>query len=67
MFELSRLTLYGLVIVAAFSLCSAVLHLLQSGTGCTVIITGESVKIIGCEFTDKFLEYARGLKPAKHW
>nr|QED43926.1 TGB3 [Garlic latent virus] len=30
---------------------------------CTVLITGESVKIIGCEFTRDFIEFAKLAKP----
>nr|QYA72388.1 triple gene block protein 3 [Shallot latent virus] len=30
---------------------------------CTVIITGESVKIIGCEFTRDFIDFAKQTKP----
>nr|QVU24955.1 triple gene block protein 3 [Nerine latent virus] len=28
---------------------------------CTVIITGESIRILGCTFSEGFLEYAKGL------
>lgn len=67
MFEHSYLSIYCIAILIAYYLGSALLQSLKGGPGCTVIITGESVKIIGCEFTDRFLEYARELKPAKHW
>nr|AFV36815.1 TGB3 protein [Garlic latent virus] len=30
---------------------------------CTVIITGESVRIIGCEFTRDFIDFAKQAKP----
>lgn len=30
---------------------------------CTVIITGESVKFLGCEFTGEFIEFAKQAKP----
>nr|AFV36807.1 TGB3 protein [Garlic latent virus] len=30
---------------------------------CTVIITGESVKIVGCEFTKDFIDFAKQAKP----
>nr|BAL03074.1 triple gene block protein 3 [Helleborus net necrosis virus] len=33
---------------------------------CTVHISGESVRIIGCAFTPDFIEYARTLKPFDH-
>nr|AEA48971.1 TGB3 [Pea streak virus] len=31
----------------------------NSSTSCTVILTGESVKIVGCEFSLSFIEYAK--------
>ncbi|QYF50244.1 MAG: TGB3 protein [Henan betaflexivirus 1] len=30
---------------------------------CTVIITGESVKFLGCDFTEDFIEFAKQAKP----
>lgn len=30
---------------------------------CTVIITGESVKILGCDFTKDFIDFAKQAKP----
>nr|BAZ96206.1 TGB3 [Shallot latent virus] len=30
---------------------------------CTVVITGESVKILGCEFTREFVDFAKQAKP----
>nr|QED43710.1 TGB3 [Garlic latent virus] len=30
---------------------------------CTVIITGESVKFLGCEFTRDFIDFATQAKP----
>lgn len=30
---------------------------------CTVIITGESVKFLGCDFTKDFIEFAKEAKP----
>nr|QCH00873.1 triple gene block 3 [Shallot yellow stripe virus]QCH00882.1 triple gene block 3 [Shallot latent virus] len=30
---------------------------------CTVIITGESVKILGCDFTKEFIDFAKQAKP----
>nr|QED43962.1 TGB3 [Garlic latent virus] len=30
---------------------------------CTVIITGESVKFLGCEFTRDFIDFAKQAKP----
>lgn len=30
---------------------------------CTVIITGESVKFLGCDFTEDFIDFAKQAKP----
>nr|QJZ28444.1 triple gene block protein 3 [Ilex cornuta carlavirus] len=30
---------------------------------CTVIITGESVKFLGCDFTKDFIDFAKQAKP----
>nr|CAC84188.1 TGB3 protein [Garlic latent virus] len=30
---------------------------------CTVIITGESVKFLGCDFTREFIDFAKQAKP----
>lgn len=30
---------------------------------CTVIITGESVKFLGCDFTEEFINFAKQAKP----
>ena len=30
---------------------------------CTVIITGESVKFLGCDFTKEFIDFAKQAKP----
>ncbi|AXU24226.1 TGB3 [Shallot latent virus] len=30
---------------------------------CVVIITGESVKFLGCEFTREFIDFAKQAKP----
>ncbi len=67
MLELPRLALYFAIIVVTFLGCELALKATKSGQGCTVVVTGESVKIIGCEFTEGFIEYARNLKPANHW
>nr|QED44826.1 TGB3 [Garlic yellow virus]QED44832.1 TGB3 [Garlic yellow virus] len=31
--------------------------------GCTVIVTGESVKLLNCIFDENFVAYAKELKP----
>nr|BAA11122.1 unnamed protein product [Garlic latent virus] len=33
------------------------------GEKCIVIITGESVKFLGCEFTRDFIDFAKQAKP----
>nr|QED43854.1 TGB3 [Garlic latent virus] len=30
---------------------------------CTVVITGESVKFLGCDFTKEFIDFAKQAKP----
>lgn len=67
MLELPRLIWYPLVVVLAYLLGESLLRALGRQQSCTVVITGESVKIIGCEFTESFIEYAKQLKPARHW
>ncbi|QED44838.1 TGB3 [Garlic yellow virus] len=49
----------------AFLAVSALLYTfsLPSNSGCTVIITGESVKLLNCEFNKEFTDFAKGLKP----
>nr|BAU20381.1 triple gene block protein 3 [Daphne virus S] len=41
------------------------LYLSPSGSQCVIIITGESIKILNCEMTPAFLEYAKGLHVEK--
>nr|QED43140.1 TGB3 [Garlic common latent virus] len=68
MWESTRLIIYtcsGLLLtLVILSLFSAYWH---SDSGCTIIITGESLTIRGCEFTPDFIEYAKTLGVAKHW
>nr|AGR66383.1 TGB3 [Apple stem pitting virus] len=33
---------------------------------CTIVITGESVSIVGCVYSDAFIELVKGLKPYYH-
>nr|AFV36803.1 TGB3 protein [Garlic latent virus] len=51
--------LLSLVLTLLFCYCFEGLH----NNKCAVIITGESVKIIGCEFTKDFIEFAKQAKP----
>lgn len=64
--------LEGRLLIYAFGGCVVTLLILKfvltpSSNDCAVIITGESVKILNCEFTPEFLEYAKGLKAFNHW
>nr|AGR66478.1 TGB3 [Apple stem pitting virus] len=33
---------------------------------CTIVITGESVSIVGCVYSEAFIELVKGLKPYYH-
>nr|ASS35838.1 TGB3 [Apple stem pitting virus]ASS35856.1 TGB3 [Apple stem pitting virus]ASS35865.1 TGB3 [Apple stem pitting virus]ASS35931.1 TGB3 [Apple stem pitting virus] len=33
---------------------------------CTIVITGESVSIVGCDYSEAFIELVKGLKPYYH-
>nr|QDK54722.1 triple gene block protein 3 [Apple stem pitting virus] len=33
---------------------------------CTIVITGESVSIVGCDYSESFIELVKGLKPYYH-
>nr|QDK54727.1 triple gene block protein 3 [Apple stem pitting virus] len=33
---------------------------------CTIVITGESVSIVGCVYSESFIELVKGLKPYYH-
>nr|QED43242.1 TGB3 [Garlic common latent virus]QED43248.1 TGB3 [Garlic common latent virus] len=66
--ESTRLTIYtcsGLLLTLIILSLSSVYRRAESS--CTVIITGESLTIRGCEFTPDFIEYAKTLRVAKHW
>lgn len=50
----------GLIVFTVLCVVGSVL--LRSGNNqCVIIITGESIKILNCEMTPAFLEYAKGL------
>nr|QNN26225.1 TGB3 [Peony betaflexivirus 1] len=56
-----------IVVLASFVVVWITLSLFYSEKRlCTVIVTGESVKIIDCEFTVQFIEYAKSLKAFNH-
>lgn len=67
MLEFPRIAWCFAIVAVAYFGSALVLRSLNNTQGCTVVITGESVKIIGCEFTEAFIEYAKNLKPARHW
>nr|AGR66368.1 TGB3 [Apple stem pitting virus] len=60
----------GLAIVVAFVVYLVLLLaqqlLVSSSKQCTIVITGESVSVVGCVYTDAFIELVKGLKPYYH-
>nr|AEP02958.1 triple gene block protein 3 [Apple stem pitting virus] len=67
MFPKSGFRLAIAVAVAAY----LILHLAQllfmnESKQCTIVITGESVSIVGCVYTESFIELVKGLKPYYH-
>ncbi|CCJ34848.1 triple gene block protein 3 [Apple green crinkle associated virus] len=60
----------GLAIAAASAaylvLLLAQQLLMNSQKQCTIVITGESVSIVGCVYSDAFIELVKGLKPYYH-
>nr|AGR66345.1 TGB3 [Apple stem pitting virus]AGR66391.1 TGB3 [Apple stem pitting virus] len=60
----------GLAIVVAFVVYLVLLLaqqlLMSSSKQCTIVITGESVSVVGCVYTDAFIELVKGLKPYYH-
>nr|AGR66374.1 TGB3 [Apple stem pitting virus] len=60
----------GLAVVAAL-VAYLVLLLAQrlymsNSSQCTIVITGESVSIVGCVYSGAFIELVKGLKPYYH-
>nr|UCR98195.1 triple gene block 3 [Apple stem pitting virus] len=60
----------GLAVVAAL-VAYLVLLLAQqlymgSQSQCTIVITGESVSIVGCVYSESFIDLVKGLKPYYH-
>nr|AGR66421.1 TGB3 [Apple stem pitting virus] len=60
----------GLVIVVAIVVYLVLLLaqqlLMSNSKQCTIIITGESVSVTGCVYTDAFIDLVKGLKPYYH-
>nr|AGR66451.1 TGB3 [Apple stem pitting virus] len=60
----------GLAIVVAFVVYLVLLLaqqlLVSSSKQCTIVITGESVSVVGCVYTGAFIELVKGLKPYYH-
>lgn len=61
-YMLNRIQCLILVTSLVVSLCIS--YFSNRGNTCVVVITGESVRIVGCEFTDNFVEFAKVVKPA---
>nr|UCR98590.1 triple gene block 3 [Apple stem pitting virus] len=52
---------------AAYLILLLVQQLLMiSSRQCTIVITGESVSIVGCDYSEAFIELVKGLKPYYH-
>lgn len=56
---------FGLIVFTAFCVIGSV-FLRSSCHQCIIVITGESIKILNCEMTPAFLEYAKGLHVEKN-
>lgn len=57
----------GLILVALFSAAVsylALLHFSSSSSSCVVVVTGESFRISGCDFTEEFIGFAKTLRVA---
>nr|QJZ28450.1 triple gene block protein 3 [Ilex cornuta carlavirus] len=54
-----------LALISGLLITLLVCHVLESSRTerCTVIITGESVKFLGCDFTKDFIDFAKEAKP----
>lgn len=53
-----------LILITSLVVSVCILYFSNRDNTCVVVITGESVKIVGCEFTDNFVEFAKVVKPA---
>nr|AGR66409.1 TGB3 [Apple stem pitting virus] len=60
----------GLAVVAAFVAYLGLLLVqrlyMSNSSQCTIVITGESVSIVGCVYSEAFIELVKGLKPYYH-
>nr|UCR98515.1 triple gene block 3 [Apple stem pitting virus] len=61
----------GLAIAAAFVaylvlLLAQQLYMNSNSSQCTIVITGESVSIVGCVYSEAFIDLVKGLKPYYH-
>ncbi|AIZ76622.1 triple gene block protein 3 [Elderberry carlavirus B] len=68
MWTLPNEGLIAILIVTLICLIFSALNYITTdkGASCTVVISGESIVIRGCEFTEQFIEYAKGLRVANH-
>nr|ADT91613.1 triple gene block 3 [Apricot latent virus] len=56
----------GAAAVVYLALLLAQLLLMNKNSPCTIVITGESVSIVGCTYSDAFIGLVKGLKPYYH-
>nr|AGR66454.1 TGB3 [Apple stem pitting virus]ASS35925.1 TGB3 [Apple stem pitting virus] len=61
----------GLAIAVAFVaylvlLLAQQLYMSSNPSQCTIVITGESVSIVGCVYSEAFIDLVKGLKPYYH-
>ena len=60
----------GLAVAVAFvaylALLLVQLLLTSNQSQCTIVITGESVSIVGCVYSEAFINLVKGLKPYYH-
>nr|AAG48313.1 unknown [Peach sooty ringspot virus]ADT91618.1 triple gene block 3 [Apricot latent virus] len=67
MYPKSGLALGFVVAIVAYLVLLLAQQLITSRSNqCTIIITGESVSIVGCVYSDSFIELVKGLKPYYH-
>nr|QQG34562.1 TGB3 [Stevia carlavirus 1] len=49
----------GLIVIVG-----CIITLLQQSKQCVIVISGESVRVIGCEITEELVKFAKEVKPA---
>nr|AGU09698.1 triple gene block protein 3 [Apple stem pitting virus] len=53
-------------IVAYLALLLAQQLYMSNSSQCTIVITGESVSVVGCVYSEAFIDLVKGLKPYYH-